>query len=51
MSYADIDISCDVCQCNVFKGEETYRVFANDRWYEMCVLCSKAAETLGWRIV
>ena len=51
MSYADIDISCDVCQCNVFKGEETFRVFANDRWYEMCVLCSKAAEALGWRLV
>jgi len=51
MSYAAEDFSCEVCQCNIFKGEETYTVYANERWYDLCVLCSKGAEMNGWRLI
>jgi hypothetical protein len=51
MSYAAEDFSCEVCQCNIFKGDETYTVYANERWYDLCVLCSKGAEMNGWRLI
>lgn len=45
------DFTCFTCQATTFKGEEAYQVYTiKFGKIKLCVLCSVAAERLGWDI-
>ena len=49
--FPEEDFTCEVCYCRVFKGEESFTVYADDdKSYRLCILCSRAAEINGWRL-
>ncbi len=43
---------CEICQCNVFALEESYKLINHPKYGNMnlCPLCAASAEKLGWRI-
>lgn len=47
--FPEENFTCEVCYCRVFKGEESFTVYADDdKSYRLCILCSITAERLGW---
>ncbi len=42
---------CQICDCEINKGEEVYEIFAKDRLWDICELCAIAAERLGHKIL
>jgi len=43
---------CNICQCNVFEGEQMFRLWHDptESVYELCVMCAISAEKLGWKL-
>lgn len=48
--YSDSEFTCELCHCRVFEGEEAYSVYAKGRFWQLCVLCARAAEIQGWKL-
>jgi hypothetical protein len=44
------DFSCHICQSTTFEGEEFHYVTTMSGTYKLCILCSMAAERLGWSL-
>ena len=45
-------MNCNICQCNIFEGEQIFTLWHHptESVYELCVLCAASAEKLGWKL-